>query len=377
MKKIGIMTFHRAKNYGAMLQSYALQETLNKKFDTYLVDYRCPEIEEKYYVKKTLVRKIKNFLKLFFQTEYILSINKKNRRFNEFVNNFLKTSKPYYAQNIAEANNEFDAFIAGSDQIWNMKWSGTDWNYFLEFADSNKKLSYAVGLGNSIDEAYKMRILKDVESFQAILTREEDGRRLLKSIGVKKEIGTVCDPVFLLGKKEWTEKLALEQIEKKRKKYLLLYFVAKPTDAIPFAKKIAEQDDLEIVYVNINAEKNIPSDFTDVIGIGPREFLGLIKNAEVVITTSFHAMAFSLIFNKNFYYELCKDGSNNNSRLENLANICDVTDREILTSYPTRENEINWDAVNNSINCYAKDSLRVLLDKIENAMGEYDDKQRN
>lgn len=377
MKKIGIMTFHRAKNYGAMLQSYALQETLNKKFDTYLVDYRCPEIEEKYYVKKTLVRKIKNFLKLFFQTEYILSINKKNRRFNEFVNNFLKTSKPYYAQNIAEANNEFDAFIAGSDQIWNMKWSGTDWNYFLEFADSNKKFSYAVGLGNSIDEAYKMRILKDVESFQAILTREEDGRRLLKSIGVKKEIGTVCDPVFLLGKKEWTEKLALEQIEKKRKKYLLLYFVAKPTDAIPFAKKIAEQDDLEIVYVNINAEKNIPSDFTDVIGIGPREFLGLIKNAEVVITTSFHAMAFSLIFNKNFYYELCKDGSNNNSRLENLANICDVTDREILTSYPTRENEINWDAVNNSINCYAKDSLRVLLDKIENAMGEYDDKQRN
>lgn len=377
MKKIGIMTFHRAKNYGAMLQSYALQETLNKKFDTYLVDYRCPEIEEKYYVKKTLVRKIKNFLKLFFQTEYILSVNKKNRRFNEFVNNFLKTSKPYYAQNIAEANNEFDAFIAGSDQIWNMKWSGTDWNYFLEFADSNKKFSYAVGLGNSIDEAYKMRILKDVESFQAILTREEDGRRLLKSIGVKKEIGTVCDPVFLLGKKEWTEKLALEQIQKKRKKYLLLYFVAKPTDAIPFAKKIAEQDDLEIVYVNINAEKNIPSDFTDVIGIGPREFLGLIKNAEVVITTSFHAMAFSLIFNKKFYYELCKDGSNNNSRLENLANICDVTDREILTSYPTRENEINWDAVNNSINCYAKDSLRVLLDKIENAMGEYDDKQRN
>lgn len=371
------MTFHRAKNYGAMLQSYALQETLNKKFDTYLVDYRCPEIEEKYYAKKTLVRKIKNFLKLFFQTEYILSVNEKNRRFNEFVNNFLKTSKPYYAQNIAEANNEFDAFIAGSDQIWNMKWSGTDWNYFLEFADSNKKFSYAVGLGNSIDEAYKMRILKDVESFQAILTREEDGRRLLKSIGIKKEIGTVCDPVFLLGKKEWTEKLALEQIEKKRKKYLLLYFVAKPTDAIPFAKKIAEQDDLEIVYVNINAEKNIPSDFIDVIGIGPREFLGLIKNAEVVITTSFHAMAFSLIFNKKFYYELCKDGSNNNSRLENLANICDVTDREILTSYPTRENEINWDAVNNSINCYAKDSLRVLLDKIENAMGEYDDKQRN
>ena len=54
-----------------------------------------------------------------------------------------------------------------------------------------------------------------------------------------------------------------------------------------------------------------------------------------------------------------------------------MTDREILTSYPTRENEINWDAVNNSINCYAKDSLRVLLDKIENAVGEYDDKQRN
>ena len=77
MKKVGIVTFHRAKNYGAMLQAYALQETLENRYDTLIVDYRCQEIEAKYYAKKTLKRKGKDFLKIFFQTNYILGVNKK------------------------------------------------------------------------------------------------------------------------------------------------------------------------------------------------------------------------------------------------------------------------------------------------------------
>lgn len=377
MKKVGIVTFHRAKNYGAMLQAYALQETLENRYDTLIVDYRCQEIEAKYYAKKTLKRKGKDFLKIFFQTNYILGVNKKNKSFDYFLKKYLNTSQPYDNQNISKANSEFDIFIAGSDQIWNMKWSGEDWNYFLEFADDEKKLSYGVGLGDSIEDSKKSRVLKNVNSFCTVLTREEEGKKLLKSIGVKSEIATVCDPVFLLDKKQWESKLALDRIERIKRKYILLYFVAKQRDSIEFARKIARERQLELVYININAEKNIPADFTNIIGIGPIEFLSLIRNAEIIITTSFHAMAFSLIFNKNFYYELCKDGSNNNSRLVNLANICGVGSREIINQEQGEAIEIDWKKVNDRIEHYAEESSEILLNKMQSMAGEHNDKKGN
>ena len=375
MKKVGIITFHRAKNYGAMLQAYALQETLKNRYDTLIVDYRCPEIEAKYYAKKTLKKKGKDFLKIFFQTNYILGVNKKNKSFDYFLKNYLNTSQPYDNQNISKANSEFDIFIAGSDQIWNpVIFDGIDPIFFLNFSNESRKISISSSAGSYI---FSQNEMKDVNSFCTVLTREEEGKKLLKSIVVKSEIATVCDPVFLLDKKQWESKLALDRIEGIKRKYILLYFVAKQRDSIEFARKIARERQLELVYININAEKNIPSDFTNIIGIGPIEFLSLIRNAEIIITTSFHAMAFSLIFNKDFYYELCKDGSNNNSRLVNLANICGVGNREIINQEQGEASEIDWKKVNDRIEQYAEESSEILLNKMQSMAGEHDDKKGN
>ena len=98
-----------------------------------------------------------------------------------------------------------------------------------------------------------------------------------------------------------------------------------------------------------------------MIKAGPIEFLSLIYNADLVITTSFHALAFSLIFNTPFVYELNKKKNNNNSRLENLASICDVEARK-LDSVETFEFEtINWNKVNERINNYRTESERFLF----------------
>lgn len=88
-------------------------------------------------------------------------------------------------------------------------------------------------------------------------------------------------------------------------------------------------------------------------------------------------MAFSLIFNKDFYYELCKDGSNNNSRLVNLANICGVGNREIINQEQGEASEIDWKKVNDRIEQYAEESSEILLNKMQSMAGEHDDKKGN
>ena len=98
-------------------------------------------------------------------------------------------------------------------------------------------------------------MLKNVNSFCTVLTREEEGKKLLKSIGVKSEIATVCDPVFLLDKKQWESKLALDRIEGIKRKYILLYFVAKQRDSIEFARKIARERQLELYILILMLKK--------------------------------------------------------------------------------------------------------------------------
>ena len=363
MKKIGIVTFHRAKNYGAMLQAYALQETLGQYFDASIVDYRSPRLEKQYYKHHaTLKKKIKGIAKWILQTKYMYSIAQKDRMFDKFQRDFYLTEEKYTPDNIKLANEKYDCFISGSDQIWNMTWSDHDWNYYLEFAEDGKKYSYAASMGTSFPEEERDRVRNDVMRYNSVLVREQQGKNLLQSIGVEKDICVTCDPVFLLSQNEWIRKLGLHQRTKKKKRgYLLFYYVAEPTNALEFASTIAIENDWEIVLLNIRASKETPENVKSVIEIGPKEFLEYILDAEMVVTTSFHAMAFSLILNKPFYYELCRNKSNNNDRLIDLAAVCGVSDREITMADQQYSVNMEWQSINEKLNSYAIKSKKTLL----------------
>ena len=188
MKKIGIITFHRALNYGAKLQAYALQETLKAEYDVSIIDYRCPFIENIYYnpffkKKKSIKFLIKNIL--CYKKLKQLNIAKK-QLYDEFLKFDLQylniSSKKYLPENIAEANNEYDYFIAGSDQIWNLRLTGRDWNYFLEFADNSKKYSYAASFGGGIQDEDIIDIANRLKTFQSLLVRERSGVNIINYV---------------------------------------------------------------------------------------------------------------------------------------------------------------------------------------------------
>lgn len=364
MKKAGIITFHRAINCGAVLQAYALQEKLKQNFDVYILDYRCDYIEEVYYNPdkySTLLRKVaKNII--FWKKHYYYK--KKRQKFEYFQQNYLHLSQIYRNNNIGKANEIFDLFIAGSDQIWNPIFSHGDENYFLGFADRGKKYSYAASFGGKqVDDAYRKKITALLNEFSSVLVREEEGKEYADFLLGEKRAVTVCDPVFLLDKKEWKNKLGLKE---KDGEYILLYLIAKTRYAVDFARQISRTTGKKVLFFNASGRKNVDAEFTDIRDAGPVDFLNYILGASCVITSSFHALAFSIIFNIPFYYELNHETINSNSRIENIAKIFGIIDREITDVAPQTICPLNWMEINERVKAYSDNSMQVLTDSIAN-----------
>ena len=147
--KIGIVTFHNTTNYGAIYQTYALQKFLSKYVENEVVDYNNCILKKRYSINPFNSNNYKDFLKkiLYFYENFI---NKKN--FCIFKNKNIRISKAKYDEkNIKNADDRYDCFIAGSDQIWNFKLNGNDDNYFTLFTSSEKKRnSYAASFGGCI-----------------------------------------------------------------------------------------------------------------------------------------------------------------------------------------------------------------------------------
>lgn len=358
MKKIGIITFHRARNYGAVLQAYALHEVLQEKYDVKIVDYRCDIIEKVYY-HKSLKSKIVDFIRSIFFIKYMSCIRRRNRRFKDFSNIFFRLSKKYTSDNIFEANSEFDFFISGSDQIWNPRLSNYDWNYFLDFADDFKKYSYAASL--EIHEDDSAQIVYRIKKYQSVLVREISGVEMLIDEGI--EAKQVCDPVILFDKEEWTKRFGLKN--DRSDKYILVYFAAIPQNAFDFARKIACENSYKIIYLNPLDIRVKTREYENVVEAGPIQFLEYIFNAEMVVTTSFHALVFSTIFNVPVYFEVQENSGNNNSRLIDYASAVGMKGNMIKSISQNYDNSIfNWDEINKKLSMMRKDSKEKLMSSL-------------
>ena len=299
-KEIGILTFHRADNLGAVLQAYALQHTIENKFqkNAELIDYRCDVIEQTRYIKKE--KSLKGKIKNIFKSVYY---GIKRSGFNRFRNEKLKISQmSYNKDDIKECADKYSSFIVGSDQVWNFECSGWDMTYFLDFVpDSKKKISYAASIGNyKYTEEEEKKVLPFLNSMNGISVREDSAKETLELIGIN-NVATVCDPVFLLEAKEW------QSIMKKRLfkgKYVLVYLVVEDVNVLKAAREYANKHNLKL----ISNKKNIEF----ILHNSPAEFLSWIYYAECVFTNSFHGTALSLIMGKPFGSDIMlKDGKTN------------------------------------------------------------------
>lgn len=370
--KIGILSFHDSRNYGAILQIYALKKTL-EKFDVEvsIIDYSVIENEfcfslDKEIKNKGLILGVAKygFYKLFVKK----AMNSKRQKFLDFTKKYLNLSMRYNSINEFEQKNDFDIIICGSDQIWNPEITkGFDRMMFCDLQNKRiKKYSYAASVGDVkiIDTVkYKKDFFELIENFDKVSVREKElGEFINKNSNIKPIV--TLDPTLLLNAEEYD---LIEDIRTHNQKYILIYQLARYDKSIEIAKTLSKEKDLKIIEIVNNPyliKRNKYMEFDTSVP----EFLDLFKNAEYVITNSFHGTVFSIIFRKNFYTIASRT---RNSRIINLLNVLNLNDRLLLEDNNdfTRES-INYDEVNQLIEKERKISIEYLRDIIEREKNE-------
>ena len=353
--KIGILTFHRAINYGAVLQCYALYMTLSKMgHDVEIIDYRPDSIEKnrKYFnIKKyksniPLNKKIKIFVS---DLTLLFSRNRTIHQFNDFLSqNFRMSNVVTQANDISP---EYDFIFWGSDQIWNPKLcNGIDKVYWGQLDLScTKKVTYAASIGRIevlSENAIKL-IGNYIKAFDRISVREKSLQEFIKE---KYSIDTdlVCDPSLLLTEENYTH-LIKKTCDSS---FVLLYLLEENEEAEKMAKNIASQLNSRVIrlFGMKNPFKKVSKKYHS--NISPSDFLSYIKYAQCVITNSFHAVSYSVIFNSDFYYVRRKS---NNDRAFSLLNRVELTDRFITANAQTSFTKIDFKKPNHN-----KESFRLL-----------------
>lgn len=320
-KKIGILTmYYNSFNYGGLLQAYALVKYLNNKgYDAKQISYDFSKVtininaSYKKRQSKSVVKIKKSTKRLLVNCNNLIHGLSGYRRIRqeiceEFRNNIPHTEIVYNVDTLNEIVDDFDAFITGSDQVWNP--NGYRPGFFLTFVDGKEKLkiAYAASISNTISEN-ALAIFKDaLKDFSIISLREESDVDVIKKITNTSVVWAV-DPVFLLKREEWNL-LTSDIKELIAEPYLFCYFLGGSVKQRNVVKEYAKNNRLKIVTIpflqgDYRACDQSFGDF-QLKRISPNQFLGLIRSAECIFTDSFHATAFSLIFQKPFIvFERC------------------------------------------------------------------------
>ena len=342
--KIGIITFHTALNYGAVLQTYALMHHLEKEGQQVeIIDYR-PKFNKERFSPKPLRYFLspKNLFSILFRNSYQIH----NRKaFEDFCNNFLHLSKETYSLlNLSKSNDLYDLFVTGSDQVWNLSCTDGDDSYFLPFvSDQRKKYSYAASFGvtdllpNHVD-----KVRKYLSSFDKMSVREKEGCKIISDLFHNKVSSEyVLDPTLLLTKKDWYS--IADFCKCPGKKYLLVYLMSEDMSLLKFASSYAKRNDLHIIYLTQRLFKRFSAEY--IKGATPNQWLGLFLNADTIITNSFHGTVFSLNFNKNFFVKYIPK-SISNSRLKNIIDDFNLHNHLLDSSTFNENSSINYEKVN-------------------------------
>lgn len=354
--KVGILTFHRALNYGAVLQALGLVKTVEKLgVDANVIDYRCKTIEDDYrnikIEKGSFIKDVVNSA-LSYKTR-----KRKKNTFRAFCNNNLNlSSNAYYSnEDLSKLNDQYNTFITGSDQVWDNKCANFDEAYFLTFVnDSNKKNSYAASfafgeLPQGLEDEYKERL----KNFNSISVREEKGKNIFSKL-LNRDIHIDLDPTLLLDKEEW---ISYTEKNNESEKYILIYTVNQPRELFSYAEELSKSTGYKLIYINDSLNKKVNAEYKR--GVSPSEFLTLFANAEYVLTNSFHGTAFSIIYEKKFIVEINSKKNKINYRSKNLLSMLSLEDR-ILDGTNDIKNSINYVDVKNKLDQERKLSIEYL-----------------
>ncbi len=337
-KKIGILTLYFCNfNMGGLLQAYALQQTLNKLgYDAEQISF---DYKKHYVVGNSLKSKIKNsvFGKMIVTVRRWTRTGKfvvRNERFNQFMKQIPHSRQLFHSDE--EFSELYDAIVVGSDQVWGDWLDEKTLNCFLlgNVNDSKKKYSYAASVGtDKMNQQLKDVYINALKTFQHVSVREDSTKSELETILPEVNVTVNIDPTLLLTANEWSQ---LIRKPYRKDKYIFCYFLGDDLEHRAETAKAARKYNLPIAtlqYINNSYVTGYDDDFGDYKDCvsGPVEFLSAIKNAEVVITDSFHATLFATQFHKCFYVlsRVDKGVSHTNVRMKDFLKKFGMEDRFI------------------------------------------------
>ena len=364
--RTGLLTFHASHNYGSVLQAYALSRTLaNHGHDAEIINLRTDAQIKAYPVieKKGIHR--------FYQLLHYPLLRRRYNEYEQFINNILPTGKEKFASTQELSKNTFDyeAYICGSDQIWNPACPDFEDAYFLSFLrddDSALRIAYAPSLGKSSFSENELSIIrKGIKRFDRISVREETGASLLRTM-TDKSIDVVCDPVLLLGRSQW-EEFAVKP--KNKKPYILVYFLDNnhgSRDQLEFLRK---NTGYHVITIN-EYTRDFFKPYHKAYGTSPKEFVGLLANAGMIYTNSFHGTVFATIFEKPFITAIAKDKNtrnNSDSRKTDYLKRCGLMQCVYQDTLPNSEElmHIDFTETRRIINDFRKSSTDYLLQALK------------
>ena len=298
--RVGILTFHFARNYGAVLQCYALQQTLwALGFNAGVLDYRPRSIAKGYKVvdiKRFWGRTPSKFLRRTRRELQVLG--SRRRRFasmEAFCQNHL---------NFLESG-ECDTVVVGSDQVWNpaLTEGRMDSRYWGQALEGKHLISYAASIENGLQLLKDEQLRPALERFTAVSLREEKALEKIREL--RPDACLCCDPVLLTGEGLWKKLASESHICERLGDYMLYYQVRKSPAGLEMAKRLSAAKGLRLICLSAKVEDDNTS---EVASASPEDFLALLLGAKFVLTTSFHGCAFSILMHKQFLALSLGDG---------------------------------------------------------------------
>lgn len=354
-KNIGLITYYR-DNYGSMLQCYAIKSFLES------CGYNCHVLYRK---TDKRVLKVKQLFGHFFRsirykgyfTHYMMMrkamqceknylTDEARSRQNDFIENVLKPEGYTWSELCQLANrNDYIAFIAGSDQIWNAS-IVIDPIYFLRFADKKKRIAVAPSFGVSqVPEYNRKKISNGLNGFSKISVREETGKRIVNEL-CEVPVVQVVDPTFLWNKKDWS-KFSNNKVVPDGP-YIFVHFLNKPeNDTVIRIEELAKKSGAVVICFSYFYEEYHSFKKMLFIEGGPREYIALIEKARYVCTDSFHSTVFSTIFHKSFFTFQRKHLHKNSqsSRLTDMLVRYGLIKNYVQDKCNLEESKIDWNDI--------------------------------
>lgn len=382
--KLGIVTFNSVINYGSALQAYAMQEGIAKSgVETEIIDYRpgmtsVAERIKNNWTRLFSVEKWKRFLKRKISAKKIYGVNEERakrraKKFQEFQEErFRLSARINVREDLKNIEKDFDAFVCGSDQIWNPTYIGHDMSYYLDFVSNDwKRFAYAPSIAvKEFPEEYAKEIKVQMQKFERISVREKESVEVVESlIGIKPDV--VVDPTLLLTAEEWHKIEKAPVKEYIESPYIFCYFLGPNQEYCEYVNKLKELTGCKIVMVTCT-ELRVFENYGDVIceDIGPAEFVYLIHHADYVCTDSFHGTVFSIINQKRFFtFKRYKDASKSseNSRIYTLLEMVDCSQRLIEQAIDVEKiymDEIDYSSITTKLSNYREQSEEYIRSEI-------------